>query len=420
MRPWSAFILVLLVVLVPSGADAAEDDGEAVRGTLVADGEPVEGVVVVVSDASGAEVASATTNAEGEFEVPLPAPDEYLVRLDEATLPGGLELRDADNNPLTVTIRPGAERTVLFPLGEGIESGQSLPQRFPQAVVNGIKFGLIVAMTAVGLSLIFGTTGLINFAHGELVTIGAIVALYLNTPGGLQMPLLAAAAIALVVGALLGIGLEVGLWRSLRRRRAGAIQLLIITLGLSLVLRHVILIAFGPRARPYQDYAVQQPFSIGPVSLTARDVLVVGLSVVVLVAVGLLLTRTRAGKAMRAVADNIDLAESSGIDVRRVFRSVWMLGGALAALGGVLFGVVEAVTWDMGFRLLLPMFAAVIVGGIGTAFGTIVGSVLIGLVIEISTLFFSTELKFLWALVLLILVLMFRPQGILGSRERIG
>jgi branched-chain amino acid transport system permease protein len=145
-----------------------------------------------------------------------------------------------------------------------------------------------------------------------------------------------------------------------------------------------------------------------------------GLSVLILVGVALMLTRTRLGKGMRAVADNRDLAESSGIDVERVILSVWILGGALTAIGGIFLGMIESVDYLMGFRLLLLMFAGVILGGLGTAYGAMLGSIIVGLVSEVSTVFFSSQLKYVWALGVLIVILLVRPQGLLGRKERIG
>jgi branched-chain amino acid transport system permease protein len=132
------------------------------------------------------------------------------------------------------------------------------------------------------------------------------------------------------------------------------------------------------------------------------------------------LTRTRIGKAIRAVADNPDLARSSGIDVDRVILVVWGAGAALATLGGVFFGMSDLVDWAFGFKLLLLMFAGVTLGGLGTAFGAFVGSLLVGIIIQVSTLWISPELKNVSALALLILILVVRPQGIFGRRERIG
>jgi len=130
--------------------------------------------------------------------------------------------------------------------------------------------------------------------------------------------------------------------------------------------------------------------------------------------------RVRIRKGMRAVADNRDLAESSGIDVQRVILSVWIMGGALTAVGGIFLGMIESVDYLMGFRLLLLMFAGVILGGLGTAYGAMLGSLIVGLVSEVSTVFFSSQLKLVWALGVLIVILLFRPQGLLGQKERIG
>ncbi|MGI9610993.1 MAG: ABC transporter permease subunit, partial [Acidimicrobiia bacterium] len=140
----------------------------------------------------------------------------------------------------------------------------------------------------------------------------------------------------------------------------------------------------------------------------------------VLLMVGLALQRTRIGKAMRAVADNRDLAESSGIDVQRVIRIVWIAGGGLAGLGGVLFGLTESIGWEMGFRLLLLMFAGTTLGGLGTAYGALLGCLVVGVFIQLSTLIIPTDTKNIGALLTLVLILLVRPQGLLGRKERIG
>ncbi|MCZ7529560.1 MAG: branched-chain amino acid ABC transporter permease [Acidimicrobiia bacterium] len=141
---------------------------------------------------------------------------------------------------------------------------------------------------------------------------------------------------------------------------------------------------------------------------------------VALIGVSVLLQRTRIGTAIRAVSDNRDLSEASGIDVERVILVVWIVCGALAALGGVLLGLTESVQWDMGLRILLVMFAAVILGGLGSAYGAMLGGILVGVVSEVSTYWFPTDYKVVFALGALILVLLVRPQGIMGVRERIG
>jgi branched-chain amino acid transport system permease protein len=147
---------------------------------------------------------------------------------------------------------------------------------------------------------------------------------------------------------------------------------------------------------------------------------IIAISIVILGGVGLMLQMTRIGKAVRAVSDNPDLAESSGINVQRVILFIWALAGALAATGGVLQGSATAVNYLLGFNLLLLMFAGVILGGLGSAYGAVVGSLVVGLATEISSVFISPELKSVAALGVLILILLVRPQGILGRRERVA
>lgn len=296
--------------------------------------------------------------------------------------------------------------------------GASFLDRFLQLTVEGIKFGAIIAMTAVGLSLVFGTTRLINFAHGEFVTIGAVTAFFISTSPG-NLPLILGALGAMVVVALLAGGIELGIWRPMRARRTGLIQLFIISIGIALALRFLMQAFFGTRRRQYGQ-GLQTQITLGPIGITPRDLIVVALSFLILLAVAFMLQKTRIGKAARAVSDNSDLARASGIDVDRVILVIWLMGGALAALGGVFLGLTQAIYSDMGFFLLLLMFAGVILGGLGSAYGAMLGSLVIGLVSQWSTLWFPAELQNMWALVVLILVLLFRPQGILGRAERAG
>jgi branched-chain amino acid transport system permease protein len=251
-----------------------------------------------------------------------------------------------------------------------------------------------------------------------MVSFGAIIAWFLN--GTLGIHLIPAAILAIILGAAAGGLQDLGLWRPLRKRGTTLIAMLVVSIGLSLLWRYAMLYQFGGRTRPYAQYAIQRAIPIGPVQIAPKDIIAVVISLVVLVGVGLMLQRTKIGKAMRAVADNRDLAASSGIDVERVILFVWVVAGGLATLGGVLFGLAEQVSWQMGFQLLLLMFAGVILGGLGTAYGALVGSIVVGLFVQLWTLFFSPELKNVGAFLVLILVLLVRPQGILGRAERIG
>ena len=417
LLPLMVFAMVAVSPLLVS-TEAQAQVSERVSGRLVESGDPVQGVSVSVATAEGAPVGTAVSDADGRWSVTLPGTGTYRVTIDTGSLPDGVGLRDPDRTTVEVRVNTGGSATALFSLGERAQTGSGLTQQLIQNLVNGIKFGLIIAMTAIGLSLIFGTTGLINFAHGDLVAFGALTAFFFNSTVGLHLFL--AGPIAIALTALLAGALDRGLWRPLRRQGTGLIAMLVISIGLAFVIRHLLLLYFGGSRRPFRQYAVQQSMTFGPIRLGPAEIWVMGLSVLTLVLVALLLTRTRIGKAMRAVADNRDLAESSGIDVEGTIQRVWILGGALTATGGIFLGIIENIDYLMGFRLLLLMFAGVILGGLGSAFGALVGSLVVGIISEVSTVFVSSELKYVWALTALILILLVRPQGILGSKERIG
>jgi neutral amino acid transport system permease protein len=405
----------------------AAEPAESVRGILRQPGEegeddvPVQDAEIIIRTADGEEVGTIQTGADGTFEFGLPGPGDYEAELVVESLPEGATLTsDAeDANILDFSIAPGQSRPLLFRLGEPEGGGgNDFLRSFLQLSVEGIKLGLIIAICAIGLSLIFGTTGLVNFAHGELVSFGALIGYFFNATLGIH--LIPATIIAIIFGALAGGAQDLGLWRPLRKRGTTLIAMLVVSIGLSLFWRYAMLYQFGGRTRPYAQYAIQRAVEIGPVRIAPKDIIAVILSLLVLFAVGLMLQKTRIGKAMRAVADNRDLAASSGIDVERVILFVWVLAGGLATLGGVLFGLAEQVSWQMGFQLLLLMFAGVILGGLGTAYGALVGSLVVGLFVQLWTLFFSPELKNVGAFVILIIVLLVRPQGILGRAERVG
>jgi branched-chain amino acid transport system permease protein len=367
-------------------------------------------------------VGRAESGTDGAWAVGLPGPGSYQVTLLVETLPTGIGLRNPDRSTLLdVRVQPGQSRPISFALGEGRVSGISRVTRFANLAADGVRLGLILALASIGLSLIFGVTGLVNFAHGELVTFGALVAYFFSASGAVgNMPLVMATILAAVFGGMAGFGLERGLFRPLRRRRTGNVSLIVVTIGLSLMLRHIFLIVFAGRPRPFDEFTIQTGFAIGPVSLRPKDWAIIVLCSLLLLLVGIMLQRTRLGTAMRAVADNRDLAESSGIDVDRIIMATWVMGAMLAAVGGVFQGISETVVWDMGFTLLLLMFAAVILGGIGTAYGALVGALVIGLASQLSTYWISPKFRIGVGLAVLIVVVLLRPQGIMGRRERVG
>ena len=410
-------LLGTLLCVLSLGAGSAHAEGESVKGTLRNEGEAVAGVTIA-AEGSGGFSEETESGADGTWEIPVPAPGPYTVSIDEDSLPDGVALRNADRTSLETTVAVGQQKTVLFALGEGTRRTTGTAGQALQLTVEGIRFGLILALGAVGLSLIFGTTGLTNFAHGELITLGALVAYLFNVTFGI--PLIPAALLTLIVCGLSAGLLDLGLWRWLRRRGTGLIAMMIVSIGLSLLARYFYLYLFGGANRSYADYAGQAGLSFGPVSLTPKDLVAMIVAIVVLVLVGLALLKTRIGKATRAVSDNPALASASGIDVERVIQVVWVAGGVLAGLSGILLALSQQVSFQLGFQVLLLVFAAVTLGGLGTAFGALVGSLVVGLFVNVSTLIIPSELKNVGALGILIVILLVRPQGLLGRAERVG
>lgn len=446
---------VIVAIGVSSGAAWAQ--GEGVQTTLSHDDEPVAGVTISVYTEGDDLVGSAETDAEGYWTVPVPEPAVYRVELDETTLPDGLVA--TTGNVREPEVRPGDVGNVLFPIGTAAErqpdpaAGQDDeqpqptpgieipddPQQEPEIATgpgkwdrvvslgySGIHYGLIIALAALGLSLVFGTMGLINFSHGELVTFGAFAAVVVNVTGiavfgmDLRLHLLIATPVAVALGMLFGYLQDRFFWGWLRRRGTGLIAMMIISIGAALLLRHLYLYFMGPGRQPYAEYTIQQPLEIGPLNVMPKTLITDAIALVVLVTVALALVLTRLGKAIRAVADNPALAAASGINVDRIIRVVWSAGGGLAALSGVFLAMHETTQYLMGFQMLLLIFAAVIVGGLGTAFGAVVGGLIVGVLVQVSTLWLPSEVKYVVALTLLIAVLLVRPQGLLGRRARIG
>ena len=417
------------LVLFGSGAKVASaEDGLSIIASVqnqtveagVSQKQPVAGVTITVTTPAGAMIGTGVTDVAGLISFPIPARDNYVVTLDIATLPNGFTMID-DAKSISIVNKDDFTTTVkraTFFTGSSNTSTQTLLNRIIQRGADGLRLGLVIAMCAVGLSLIFGTTGLTNFAHGEMVTFGGLMAFLFNVTMGI--PLLISAPIVVALGGLFGLALNVFIFGKLRKRGVGLISQLVVSVGLSIVLRNMYLYQFGGRTKPLNDYSAQTVMRLGPTSITPRDLTTAILSLLVLVAVALFIQKSRTGKAIRAVSDNPALASSTGIDTQRIIRIVWFAGGALAALGGIFRGLDEQVGFEMGSRLVFLMFAAITLGGLGSAFGALVGGVLVGIFVEMASLVVPAELKNAPALLILIIVLVFRPQGILGRKQRVG
>ena len=386
--------------------------------------EPVEGVEMVVS-IGGDEIGRAASDATGFVAVSVPGAGQYDVELDGDTLPDGTVFVQGAPQQLRPIVQPTGDRPVVFQLttaegGVAADTSPSSTERMLDLFASGLRFGAVIAMAAVGLSLVFGTTGLTNFAHGEMVAFGAIVAWYLNADeGGLGLPLVVAAVGAIIASGVFGAAFELGVYRQLRRRGMPILAQMVVSIGLAFALRYLFLIVYGAGPKQYSQFAAQAPtVHIGPVDLRPKDVIATIVALGVLVIVGVFLQRARLGTAIRAVSDNHDLSAASGIDTQRVILRVWILAGTLAGLGGVVLGTTDTVQWSMGQRVLLVMFAAVVLGGLGTPYGAMVGGLFVGIVSDLSTYWLDSDLKIVVALATLIAVLLIRPQGIFGVRAR--
>src|SRR6476619_7088014 len=259
---------------------------------------------------------------------------------------------------------------------------------FWQLLANGLVTGSVIAIAAVGVSIVYGILRLINFAYGDFMAFGALAAYAFNGPLGI--PLVPAVLIAMILTAALSVGLDLVLWRPLRARRAGFMSLFLASIGLALVLRQALLFGYGPQPQQYRvdPYKV---YVLGSVRLSEAQFFSIIAAAAVIVTLGLFLSRTTLGRTMRALADDRELAAL----VQTTFDP------------------------NFGFTLLLPIFAAVVLGGIGSAYGALAGGLLLGIAMELST--WSPLLggvdpvyKPVVAFVVLAAALMVRPQGLLG------
>ena len=300
----------------------------------------------------------------------------------------------------------------------------------PDLAVNGLFLGSVLALGAVGITLVFGVLRFANIAQGDMMTLGAYVAFFLLVsvlpehtglgPFTFGYPLLIAIPASMAAVAVLAVVMELVVYRRLRARRANLVTMEIASLGIAIAIRGVVQMIWDTQVRylpnetrPHLDFP-------GDISIAPNHLFVSGAALLLAIALHLVLTRTKQGKAMRATSDNPDLARASGINTDRVLLWTWAIAGALAGAAGVLLVVFNAtaqVKPSTGFQLLVPLFAAVVVGGIGNPYGAFIGALLIGVSMEVSTAWALTTYKPAVAFMVMVLVLLFRPRGILGSKD---
>lgn len=280
-----------------------------------------------------------------------------------------------------------------------------------QSLFHGLAVGSIIALAAVGLTLTMGILRLSNFAHGDFLTVGAYFTWLFNGMGINIWLSMAMAVFCTMVLMLLG---EQLLWKLLRKQKASSTSLIIVSIGLALFLRNGILFVWGGSNQNY-DLPLVEALDFGGVKISYYVLIVVAVTILAIIGLHLLLQKTKIGKGMRAVADNIDLARVSGINVEQVILFTWILTAVLTAMAGGLYGLITAVRPNMGWFLILPIFASVILGGIGNVYGAIAGGIIIGIAQELSVFVVGSEYKLGVALLIMIIILLLRPQGIFSN-----
>lgn len=298
-------------------------------------------------------------------------------------------------------------------------------ERLLSLTVWGIMLGSIIALGGIGLSLVYGVLRFANFSHGDLMTVGAYVAFVLLpllpqgtplTPFSFGWEFVIALLVAMPATGFVAFATDRVLYRPLRARRSSSVILAMAALGVAFFVRSIVYLIWGAdfhfyylaRARP----ALQLPFGI---RVRPDQLFILGLALLLVFLIYLLLEKTKMGKAMRATADNSELARVSGINTDRVILWTWMIGGALAGAGGVMLALDSQLRPEMGWWLLLPMFAAVILGSIGNPYGALVGGLIIGIVLQVSTAFLNPAYAPGVAFLIMIVLLLVWPRGLFGK-----
>jgi len=295
-----------------------------------------------------------------------------------------------------------------------------------QLAYNGLAFGSVIVLAAMGLSLLYGIGNFANFAHGELLTVGAYLTLLLYEALGLPFLLAAALSVALTAG--LGVLVDRGLM--VHHRTSSSLTLLLITVGVAFILRSFVRIVWSSSPRSYglplvvDQQVLDSTFTVAgydvvlSLSVSGKSLLIIAVGVLAATTVHLFLTRTKTGVAMRATSANRSLAKVTGIDTEYVATTTWVVAASLAAVSGVVLAYSSGVIYPrMGFDVLLVVFAAVILGGIGSPYGAMVGAYVISVAREFSVLIpgVGSRYKLAVAFLVMIVVLLVKPTGIFGG-----
>jgi branched-chain amino acid transport system permease protein len=308
-------------------------------------------------------------------------------------------------------------------LGFG-SSGSGSVTELVQQILNGLSLGSIYALIALGYTMVYGILRLINFAHGEVFMVGAYAGLYVAEWFGIEgfeargesFPLSYAFLIlcaAMAAAALLGAAIELLAYRPVRS--AQRLTPLITAIGVSLFLQNLAMLVFGPNPRRYPPIVRELRYEFGGIILTNIKLAIFGVAMALTLGLHVLVQRTWTGRAMRAVSINLDAAKLMGIDTNRTIRQTFAIGSALAAAGGILFGLDQiTITPLMGVLTGLKAFVAAVLGGIGNIPGAVIGGLLIGLAEQLTAGYLSPDYRDAITFVILIVILLLKPEGLLG------
>lgn len=301
-----------------------------------------------------------------------------------------------------------------------------------EMIVYGIVLGAIISLGAIGLTLVYGIIRFANFAHGDLMSAGAYIAFFITStalpwagfpnntfgPFSFGWKMVIAFPVSMLAVGFMAILLDRLLYQKLRKKAANAVIMAMSSLGASFIIRMIILILWG------SDFFFFRPGQLRPaidlplgIKIRADQILILFIVFLLITGLHLFLKKTTMGKAMRATADNMELARVSGIDTEKIMVWTWGIGGALAAAGGILYGIDVQLHPAMGWHFLIPLFAATILGTIGNMYGALIGGLVIGISQQVSTLFIMPTYKPAVAFVIMILILLFRPKGIFGGGD---
>lgn len=298
--------------------------------------------------------------------------------------------------------------------------------------VYGIVLGSIISLGSIGLSLIYGIMRFANFAHGDLMTFGAYMALFFVTQlfewiwipdvkiGALSFGLrmIITFPIVMMIIGFISILIDKILYDPLRKRKSSAVILSMASLGVSFIIQMIVIIIWGADSLFYRPGVIRRALEL-PLNIKIRpdQIFIIFAVLFFISSLHLFLKHTRIGKAMRATADNPELARITGIETKNIIRLTWAIGGAMAAMGGILYGIDVQLHPAMGWGFLLPLFAATILGGIGNMYGAMIGGLVLGVVQQLSISFLLPTYKPAVAFIIMILILLVRPQGIFGGHN---